>query len=333
MKNGQENIFTFIESESTLKRFKKTIKETYQEIKTDPKKFATNLFSKESGKSRQYLHVGLAGAAFSWLFGAIIYTGVYFWQGEPKLDDSDNLQLIAKLVALPPSKPKLPTLKAANRASGGGGGGRKNEMTPPPGGRIPIAELKNPIVPPTTHPPEIKNPSLPIPPTINVQPELILKQDTSLPLGIPTNAPGIPSDGDGDGGGFGGGKGGGVGKGKGDGFGDGKNGNTGGGNNSSGSGDQIYSPSMGIKNPIITYKQKPLYTEDARRDKIQGQVILSVILREDGTITDIRVVRGLGYGLDEEAIRAASKIKFIPGTKDGQRVNVKVRLEFAFQLL
>ena len=327
----EEKIFTFIEPESTWQRFAKVIPEAYQEIKADPKKFIASLFTKDPAKGRQHLRVGLAGAVFCWLFGTIIYIGVYFWQPQTNLDEPEQVQLLTRLIAVPPSpKPKLPPVKAANRAGGGGGGIR--EMSPPPKGRLPIAALINPIVPPTTHQPEIKTLSLPVVPTINVQPELIAKQDNTIPLGLPTGVPGPPSDGSGDGGGIGNGKGGGVGSGKGNGLGDGVGGNRGNGPREIGGGE-IYTPSMGIRNPIVTYKQKPLYTEDARRDKIQGQVVLSAVLRRDGTITDVKVVRGLGYGLDEEAIRAATKIQFIPGKKNGELINVKVRLEFVFQLL
>jgi TonB family protein len=88
-----------------------------------------------------------------------------------------------------------------------------------------------------------------------------------------------------------------------------------------------------VKSPQILSKVKPKYTEDARRDKIQGVVVLSAVFRKDGTISEIKVVRGLGYGLDEEAVKAAALIKFVPGQKDGQSVNVRARLEFTFSLL
>lgn len=330
----QDKIFTFIEPESTVQRFTRVLREAHQEIKANPKKFISSLFYKDPVKGRQHLRTGIAGAAFCWLLGAIVYTGVYFWQEPNQLDEGEELQLITKLVALPPSpKPKLPPAKGINRASGGGGGGNIREMSPPPKGRLPIAELKPSIVAPTTHLPEIKNPSLPVSPTINVQPELMPKQDNNIPLGIPTSTPAPPSDGYGENYGYGGGKGGGVNGGEGDGYGPGTGGNRGGGSKAIGGGDQVYTTSIGVKQPTITFKQKPLYTENARRDKIQGEVVLSAVLRMNGSITDIRVVRGLGYGLDEEAIKAAYKIKFIPGTKDGKSVSVKVRLEFAFQLL
>ncbi|MBI4852916.1 MAG: energy transducer TonB [Acidobacteria bacterium] len=330
----KENIFTFIESESTLQRFARVSKEAYQEIKADPKKFITTLFSKDKVKGRQYLRLGLVGAAFCWLLGIVVYTGIYFWQSPKNLEEGQHLQLITRLVALPPSpKPKLPPVKAVNRASGGGGGGRVHEMSPPPKGRLPIAELKKSIVAPTTRRPEIKIPILPVTPTINVQPELMVKQDNTIAIGLPTNLPAPPSDGNGDGGGYGGGKNGGVGKGNGDGYGEGIGGNRGSGVNSLGGGETYTQKSPGIKLPIITHTEKARYTEEGRLNKIQGKVVISALLNRNGTITDIKVLRSIGYGLDEEAIKTTMKVKFIPGTKNGQTIDVRMLLEFDFRLL
>ena len=61
-------------------------------------------------------------------------------------------------------------------------------------------------------------------------------------------------------------------------------------------------------------------------------VALSIVLRTDGSISDIRIIRGLPHGLNEKAIIAAEKIRFEPGIKDGQPVNVRADLEYTFQL-
>lgn len=332
----QKDIFTFIENESILTRVKRELSEALSEAKKDPKKFIVDTFRGDptASKQRRYLRVGMAGSVFFWLFAMIIYIGIYYWKPVQVETDEDQLQ---KIVDLTPLKAPelLPAPKATQRAGGGGGGG-KREMTPPSKGKPPKASLEQPqIVAPTTKPPEIKNPSLPVLPTIQVQPELVAKNtDVNIPIGVPTGVPGPPSDGPGTGSGIGTGKGGGVGSGDGTGLGPGRGNNTGGGNPSLGGGDGIFSSNTpGIKQPQILFKQKPKYTEDARRDKIQGVVVLSVVFRKDGTIGDVKVVRGLGYGLDEEAIKAASLIKFSPGAKDGNPINVRARLEFTFTLL
>jgi len=84
--------------------------------------------------------------------------------------------------------------------------------------------------------------------------------------------------------------------------------------------------------PKITYREIAKYTEEARDNITHGTVVLNVVFRSDGSISDIRVVRGLPYGLTERAIEAAVKIRFEPAIKDGQPVNVRMNLEFKFQM-
>lgn len=84
--------------------------------------------------------------------------------------------------------------------------------------------------------------------------------------------------------------------------------------------------------PKILSKTNPKYSDEARRKSIEGMVVLSVVFAKDGVIKDIMVVKGLGHGLDEEAIKVAQEIKFVPGKKDGEPVSVKARLEYSFKL-
>jgi len=84
--------------------------------------------------------------------------------------------------------------------------------------------------------------------------------------------------------------------------------------------------------PKITYRESAKYTEEARYNVIHGTVALQVVFRTDGIISDINVVRGLPDGLTEMAINAATKIRFEPAIKDGQPVNVRLILEFTFQM-
>lgn len=332
----EKEIFIFLEQKSIWQRFAKAFLETYQEFKSNPKKFIINLFAKDpnSTNHRKYLKVGLSGAIFFWLLGIVVYTGIYFIKPAEEISKDSQSQVLTMLVALPATISLKPAPgKEAAKAHGGGGSGTRS-MTPPSKGQLPKAEFNSSPIVAAARVPTVKNPTLPITPTINVQEDLVKHLDNSIPLGLPTGVEWPMSGGPGVGGSFGTSNGSGVRSGIGDGYEHGRGGNTGGGNNQVGvAGEEIYTSKMGIINPAITHKQKPLYTEEARREKIQGDVILSAVLRKDGTITDIKVVRGLGYGLDEEAIKAASKIKFIPGTKNGQAVNVRARLEFAFQLL
>ncbi|HKX33593.1 MAG TPA: energy transducer TonB, partial [Blastocatellia bacterium] len=84
--------------------------------------------------------------------------------------------------------------------------------------------------------------------------------------------------------------------------------------------------------PTILYKEKAKYTPEARANGIQGTVVLSVIFGTDGTISGIRVVRGLPDGLTEKAIEAARKIRFHPAVKNGEAVSVRGNIEFTFEL-
>jgi len=84
--------------------------------------------------------------------------------------------------------------------------------------------------------------------------------------------------------------------------------------------------------PKITYREKAKYTEEARDNVTHGTVALSVVFRSNGSISDIKVVIGLPYGLIQSAIEAARKVRFEPAIKDGQPVSVRGILEFTFHL-
>jgi TonB family protein len=85
--------------------------------------------------------------------------------------------------------------------------------------------------------------------------------------------------------------------------------------------------------PQILARPVPGYTDEARRAQVEGAVKLSVVLKADGTVSDITVARTLGYGLDQKAIEAAKELRFVPAQKDGHTVSVRIFLEFKFSLL
>jgi TonB family protein len=82
----------------------------------------------------------------------------------------------------------------------------------------------------------------------------------------------------------------------------------------------------------IVYKPKPVYTEEARRLDLEGEVLLEVIFGANGELHVNRVVRGLGHGLDEAAVTAASKIKFKPAQRNGSAVDSTAIVHVTFQL-
>jgi len=132
-----------------------------------------------------------------------------------------------------------------------------------------------------------------------------------------------PSNGTGSGGGIGSGTDGGVGSGYGPGVGPGHAGGIGGG---------VFHVGGGVTAPRALYQPDPEYSEEARRAKFQGVVVLNVVIGPDGRPRDLRVARSLGMGLDEKAIEAVRQWKFAPATKDGHPVAVQVGIEVAFRL-
>jgi TonB family protein len=82
----------------------------------------------------------------------------------------------------------------------------------------------------------------------------------------------------------------------------------------------------------IIFKPTPAYTEEARKLRIEGEVLLEVVFESAGTIRVVRIVRGLGHGLDESAVQAAQQIRFKPALRDGQPSDFNGVLHIMFQL-
>ena len=99
-------------------------------------------------------------------------------------------------------------------------------------------------------------------------------------------------------------------------------------------GPKIAQPdSAGASTPVeITFKPNPIYTDEARSMKLQGEVLLEVSFSADGTLHVNRVVRGLGHGLDEAAVAAANKIRFKPALHSGQPIDSTAVVHVTFQL-
>jgi TonB family protein len=131
------------------------------------------------------------------------------------------------------------------------------------------------------------------------------------------------SRGSGTGTGAGSGDGSGLGEGTGAGIGPGSGGGTGGG---------PYRAGSGITAPELLREVRPEYTEDARRLNLEGDVILEIVVRSDGTVGDVRMVKGLGAGLDRRAIDAVRQWRFSPARRYGTPVDVIVEVAVEFKL-
>ena len=91
-------------------------------------------------------------------------------------------------------------------------------------------------------------------------------------------------------------------------------------------------PEPGVTPVQIIRKPKASYTDNARSLGVSGTVRLVVLLGANGTVLNILKIKGIGYGLDEQAIRAARQIRFVPKTKDGKPVSSVVTIEYGFSV-
>jgi len=199
---------------------------------------------------------------------------------------------------------------APDEARGGGGSPDKLETTQ---GRLPDRSLQ-PITPPR----EIRNDA----PRLAVAPAIVLSDNVKLPdvpltqYGDPlahVNGPASTGVGSGPG----------IGNGAGAGLGPGSGGNTGG---------SAMHMGAGMTAPTILSRVEPEFSEEARKAKYQGTVVLWVVVGPDGKAHDIRVARGLGMGLDQQAIDAVQKWKFAPAMYDNHAVAVYATIEVQFRL-
>jgi TonB family protein len=234
----------------------------------------------------------------------------------------DKVKEIVPLIAPVDIDPYQPKMAMKKEAMGGGGGGGDRSPLPASKGRLPKASLKQ-FTPPMA---VVNNPN----PKLMMEPSIIAPPDVNLPnvnmaqYGDPLGKIGPPSNGPGSGGGIGSGSGGGVGSGRGGGYGPGEGGGVGGG---------VFRVGGGVSAPTLLYKVEPEYSEEARKAKYQGTVVLYVEVDPSGKAKNLRVVRSLGLGLDEKAIEAVTKWKFRPGYKDGKPVTVAATIEVNFRLL
>ncbi len=271
------------------------------------------------GQFNNYRSNGLVGSAVVHAAAlALILSGVTF--GRQVVQQIQQRETVT-LIAPSPDSYALPVAKEI--ASGGGGGGDHDPL-PAAKGRLPKLAMEQ------ITPPQIvlrnQHPKLVAQPAVVVPPQVRLAENHMPNLGSPTAAPlpsAPPSNGIGSGGGIGSGVGGGVGVGHGPGVGTGVGGGIGGG---------VFKVGGGISAPQPVSTPDPEYTDAARNAKTQGTCVLWLIVDQQGRPRDIRVVRGLGFGLDAKAIEAVKQWRFEPAKKDGQPVNVQISVEVGFRL-
>ena len=257
------------------------------------------------------------------------------------------LAVVAFIATLGPT-PTAATLVANNQPSekmrfvfmatpgpgGGGGGGGLLQKAPPPkalreghhkmSSPMPVRQPPKAIVP-TPAPPEpkpepLKAEQLPV----VVAPIVAVPADNRNRIGVLEQVTAQnDSHGSGRGGGVGTGTGTGVGAGDGAGVGPGSGGGTGGG---------PYRPGSGIDPPRLLREVKADYTEEARRRSLAGEVVLEIVVRRDGSVGDVKVLQGLGGGLDDRAAQAVRQWRFAPAQRRGAPVDVIVEVSVEFRL-
>jgi TonB family protein len=212
---------------------------------------------------------------------------------------------------------------------GGGGGGLKMKTPPPKAERKGIEKISSPLPARKLPPPPEPIPKPPDPPKpIDAKPVMAPIQtkpaDAETKDGLMAKVPETaPSQGSGTGGGVGSGQGTGLGQGDGNGVGEGSGGGFGGG---------PFRPGSGVEPPRLLREVKADYTDEARRSNIEGEVELEIVVRRDGTVGDVKIMRGLRGGLNERAVQAVRQWRFAPGRMKGVPVDVVVEVGVEFRL-
>jgi TonB family protein len=260
-------------------------------------------------------HAGLAAAL-------IFISTIDFAQAAPERIQSE------------PVTTRLVFLATPGPGGGGGGGGLRQRTPPPKALRLGKAKMDSPLpvreapkpVEPVAKPPEPPPPAPkpePLPPIVAPVATVAANERDQAGLIDEPAPPKTESRGAGIGGGVGSGTGTGVGSGDGSGIGPGSGGGTGGG---------PYRPGSGITPPSILREVKADYTEEARRRNIEGEVVLEIVVRRDGSVGDVRLVNGLASGLNDRAIAAVKQWRFSPAKRLGTPVDVIVEVAVEFKL-
>jgi protein TonB len=235
-----------------------------------------------------------------------------FWNVLPASTEAKNKQVNVTPLDISPYMAKLP---AGNDKAGGGGGGNNHTLTPTSKGRLPKFSYTQ------FTPPQAKiqnlNPKLAMDPSLLGPPDLKVMNNNMPNFGDPLAKSVTDSLGNGNGTGIGSGSGGGLGPGEG--------GGTGGG---------VFRAGVnGVGTPTCFYQPAPEYSEEARKTKYQGAVVVEGVINLDGRVTDIKVVKGVGMGLDENAVAAVKTWRCKPASgPSGKPVRTLVPIEVTFRL-
>jgi len=329
MREAVLSLPAFSDQPSLVKRLVREFIEATRELRANPKQFLAGVIRSNAvgGTRRKTLfRFGLAIAIvlYTLFFGVTLV----LWSVNARhasVAGRDSTWFVG------PPHPPLIWLRPSDREGHGGGGGGREAETPASEGAPPPFAAESPLMAPTTRP-TVQPPALPEIERLLGDPSQNLKRDDLVPTGLPSGVPGPPSDGPGMNGGIGSGANGGVGPGKGPGFGPGNYGGEGGDDYSPGGRPRDEVVTAVDTKPIALNSPRPNYSEEARKNKIQGTVRARALVSGDGTVRQVSIVRGLPDGLNEEAIRAVFQILFRPATRGGRVVAYWTTVEVDFNL-
>jgi protein TonB len=258
---------------------------------------------KRSGLISALVHVGV--------FALLIFTGKVVKILPPLVDHAS--------IILPSDLVKYQVTHIESGRSGGG----QHDPDPPQHGKLPKIST-HPFVPPTAHI-EDQQPVLTMDMAIFGDPAIIIPAINLPFVGDPNSASHAISGGPGGPGGIGEDGSGGIGK---------------NGGHTYGNGDErggLGNPRPGfreeITEPRLITKVDPVYSDEARKSKLQGTVVLRIVINERGLAESIEVTQGLGLGLDERAIDAVKKWRFRPAMRGKMPVPVSALVQVTFRLL
>jgi protein TonB len=300
--------------------FTDRIKEVFFPAKLPPAQFTSKpvkvkeIWSKDENFGWvQAVSVGLHAAVIALLV-------IQFAHMSARPIEAKNKSLDMTPLDISPYMTKLP---AGTKKAGGGGGGGDRSITPPTKGRAPKFAYTQFTPPEAT----LKNPKpkLAMDPTLLGPPDLKVNNPPLDNMGDPLAAVVNNSGGPGGGGGIGTGTSGGIGSGSGAGLGPGETAGTGGG--------AFRAGVNGVGSPQCIYCPQPEYSDEARKAKYQGTVLLDVTVTADGRVVNPVVIKGPGLGLEEKALAQVKNWKMRaalgPG---GKAVNCRVQIEVTFHL-
>jgi periplasmic protein TonB len=232
-----------------------------------------------------------------------------------------------------PDPVRLVFIATPGPGGGGGGGGMKMKAPPPRAERKGAASVSSPLParklpPPPESAPRVEEPP-PVPLDARTLPPVMApvvtrpadRQDREGVLAKVEQPE--PSAGPGAGGGVGSGTGTGVGEGDGSGIGPGSGGGTGGG---------PYRPGSGVDPPRLLREVRAEYSDAARRANLEGEVVMEIVIRRDGTVGDVKILKGLGLDLNDRATQAVRQWRFAPARLKGTPVDVVVEVAVEFRL-